>query len=347
MTTSRPTLTIAVPTYNRAAYLSLQLEQLGRERSGLEEPQQVELLVSDNCSPDETRSVVEAASSGGLQLRYLRNTANIGSDRNIAQCFNEARGRYVLIMGDDDLLVDGVLVQLIRLLQDTTPGVVLLRPFGYDQDFRAECPGSEGEWITYRDAGSFLLRAGAHITLISACVIRKELLEPLNATQFVGGNLVQVHLVLRAIMKSEVNVSFEGFAVACKRNNSGGYVFSQVFVQELSSILEQYRADGLTNDLIHRYESRLLTAFYPYYIWRQTRAPSSDLALSEEHFDSRFGGRWEYRLLIRPMFTLPRPMALIWGTAAMALGRILGGDLRRGMHLVRFRIKHRVRASLK
>jgi abequosyltransferase len=331
---SRPVLTISIPTYKRAPYLSILLAQLLKELDKLDRRDQVEVLVSDNCSPDDTGEVVQHMMGCGLPVRYILNSENIGSDHNIAQCFNEARGRYVLIMGDDDVLVDGMLAALVEQLGQSSPGVVLLRAYGYDADFRSESPGTEGSWVSYDSADDFLLRASAQISLISACVINKQLLEPLDANRFVGGNLVQVHLVLKALLQARTGMSYEGYAVACKRNNSGGYAFSQVFVLELGRILDLYQAEGLSLETIQRYESRLLRAFHPYYVWRQLRFAPGDLALSQQHFEARFGGRWEYEVLIRPIYCLPRPAAWLWGAIVAALGRASGGELRRGLHFL-------------
>ena len=52
-----PALTVAFPTYNRAALLDRQLGWLSRALAGHE--QECEILVSDNSSPDETPGVVE------------------------------------------------------------------------------------------------------------------------------------------------------------------------------------------------------------------------------------------------------------------------------------------------
>jgi abequosyltransferase len=327
--TVRPLLTIAIPTYRRSHYLDIQLRQLGSELT-LVPPGAVEVIVSDNCSDDATPQVVQAALARGMQLRSLRNATNIGSDRNTAQCFNEASGEYVIIMGDDDVLLDGVLAVLLEKLRARDAGVVLLRPFGYDRDFRAEAPSGTGYWQVYRDPADFLQRAGALITLISACVIHKAALEPLDATQFCGGHLVQVHLVLRALLQAPCSASYEAFAVACKRNNSGGYEFSQVFVHELGTILDSYIGAGLTNGAVRNLESRLLIGYYPYYVWRQLRFSPQQLNISRQHFERRFSGRWQYHLLVQPLYTLPRPLAWAWGAAATAVGRAASGDLRRG-----------------
>jgi glycosyltransferase involved in cell wall biosynthesis len=62
----------------------------------------VEVLVSDNASSDHTAEIVAEAVQRGMAIRYIRNAEDVGADANVAQCFNEAQGQYVMMMGDDD-----------------------------------------------------------------------------------------------------------------------------------------------------------------------------------------------------------------------------------------------------
>ena len=94
---AKPLLTIAIPTYNRARYLKELLTVLFDQ---LRDEPRVELIISNNATPDETPAVVNEFVKRGLQVRYLCNETNIGPDANFLQCFEQARGKYVWILGD-------------------------------------------------------------------------------------------------------------------------------------------------------------------------------------------------------------------------------------------------------
>ena len=313
------------------------LEQLSRELNHVDE-NSVEVLVSDNCSTDNTPHVVEAHTSPELPLRYVRNAENIGSDENTAQCFNLARGKYVLILGDDDLLFDGTLASLCSHLQANEYGVVCLRPYGYERDFRREHPGGRGKLREFTDAGDFLAAIGPYMTLISSCVINKDLLSNVDPREFCGGNLVQVQLVMQAALRSEKNLFVDDYQVACKRNNSGGYDFSRVFVEEFGRILDNGKSLGLSDSAISKIETRMLVGYYPTYLLRERRLRSGDLVATRARFDARFGRRWLYRLWLEPILALPRPLAIAWGMMATLFGRAVSGELRRGLAYARNRI---------
>lgn len=95
-------LTIAVPTYNRAALLDKQLAWLAGAIIGFEP--QCEIIISDNCSSDSTPQVIEKwrPQLEAAQLKITRHPENIGAVRNIAYLLNAAQGTHVWAISDDD-----------------------------------------------------------------------------------------------------------------------------------------------------------------------------------------------------------------------------------------------------
>jgi glycosyltransferase involved in cell wall biosynthesis len=322
-------LSIAIPTYNRATYLALTLDVLKKQLSDV--PQgSVEIVVSDNASTDHTQEVIQAAIAGGLPVRAVRNERNIGSDANIAQVFNLSAAPYVMILGDDDILVDGTLRFLVETARQGF-GVICLRPYGYNTDYRKEYPGDIGKDREFDDAGDFLAAIGAYMTLISACVVNKKLLGSVDARDYCGGNLVQVHLVVKAALIGERNLYRTRYAVACKRNNSGGYDFSRVFVQSLGAILDLYAEQGLHPRQTRRIENQLIIRFYPYYVFCQRLKKTGDVGEAYQRFVRRFSHHWLFWVILAPILKWPRLPALVWGGAMVLFGRSLTGDMQRGL----------------
>lgn len=328
-----PLLTIAIPTFTRANYLELNLRSLVAEARTLP-PGVLEVIVSDNHSTDSTPDVVANAIVQGLPIRYIRNKIDVGSDANIAQCFNEARGDYVQIMGDDDIYVAGTLSYLIDFLQKAEYGVVVLRPFGYEVDPIAEHPGGDARIDQYDQVGDFLAAIGPYITFISSCVINRRVQQEIDARQFCGSNLVQVHLVVNAALQVGRNAYLKRYILACKRANSGGYDFSEVFVERLGRILDSYRPAGLSEHAIQQFETRMLKSYHPFNLVRQRLARQGDLRETYRRFSARFGNRPLFRFWVAPIIRWPRPLALGWGMMATLVGRLANGDLRRGAHFL-------------
>ncbi|PWC55362.1 glycosyltransferase [Azospirillum sp. TSO22-1] len=107
----RPVLTIAITTYNRSVWLAASLRRvLERTRPYADA---VEVLVCDNASTDNTPSVV-ARFAGEPHLRTHRNPVNVGMLGNLGVTARLARGRFVWLLGDDDLLVDGTVEDVLE-----------------------------------------------------------------------------------------------------------------------------------------------------------------------------------------------------------------------------------------
>lgn len=107
-------LSVCVPTYNRASHLADCLEsvRIAREQAGAE----VQVCVSDNASTDRTATVVaEMARKMGIDHR--RNEANLGAARNFLKAVELARGEFVWLLGDDDLLRPDALSTVLGLLE--------------------------------------------------------------------------------------------------------------------------------------------------------------------------------------------------------------------------------------
>jgi glycosyltransferase involved in cell wall biosynthesis len=105
---TQPRLTIAIPTYNRAKQLDRQLNWAVNAIA--DRWDEIELLVSDNASPDETPQVCQKwqAQTNG-RMRIFRQSKNIGITRNCLFCIQEARGDFVWTVSDDDVVLEGTL----------------------------------------------------------------------------------------------------------------------------------------------------------------------------------------------------------------------------------------------
>jgi abequosyltransferase len=334
---TRPILTIAIPTFNRFAYLELCLQQFLPDAE-LFANGTVELLVSDNCSTDQTAEAVAGFADRGLNIRSIRNAQNIGSDANIAQCFNEASGRYVQILGDDDLYLPGKLKYTVGLLRENEYGVVCLKSYGYERDFNKERPTGENGTRSFTSVSDFIYEVGPLITFISACIINKDLQPEIDAQAFCGTNLVQVHLVILPLLRAGMNAYVLDYTLACKRANSGGYDFSEIFVERFFEILKSYEVAGLPTSAIDRLGGKMLISYFPFNLLRQRLANQGSPSATFRRFKTQFGNRWAFLLFCAPIITWPKPLAILWGWGAVLIGRMWNGELRRGWHFALHRL---------
>ncbi|MBR4625234.1 MAG: glycosyltransferase family 2 protein [Alphaproteobacteria bacterium] len=106
-----PLLSLCIPIYNRLPYLERQLKRMIEDKDLFKE--KIQLIISDNCSSDDLLSCCEKYKSQGLNLHYHRNETNIGPDGNFDWCFHNAGGKYVWLLGSDDIPEKGILSQIV------------------------------------------------------------------------------------------------------------------------------------------------------------------------------------------------------------------------------------------
>ena len=101
MGSDAPLVTIMIPTFGKAQYLSKAIESaLSQDYPRLE------VVVSDDASPDATASIA-ARYEGDSRFRYVRNPQNLGRVGDYRKTLaHRARGDFVLNLDGDDWLSD-------------------------------------------------------------------------------------------------------------------------------------------------------------------------------------------------------------------------------------------------
>jgi glycosyltransferase involved in cell wall biosynthesis len=118
MSIEAPTVTIGIPSYQCAAFIGEAIASvLAQDFTDLE------LLIVDDASTDGTVEVI--AGFDDPRIRVLHNETNIGPGRNWNRLLDEARGRYVKVMGCDDVLLPDSLGAQVAVLE-SDPDIVLV-----------------------------------------------------------------------------------------------------------------------------------------------------------------------------------------------------------------------------
>ncbi len=122
-------LTIAIPTHNRAAALAATLESVAAQR--LPTDVDAECLVIDNVSTDDTAAVVERiGTSAPIRMRRVLES-RLGSSCARNRAFNESRADFIFFIDDDAIAEPDWAAELLAALEsrnlDAACGMVLPR----------------------------------------------------------------------------------------------------------------------------------------------------------------------------------------------------------------------------
>ena len=102
-------LTIAIPTYNRAGKVERLLDELTRQIRQDNLQEEIEVLVSDNASTDNTEELTARYQGTDVVVGYIRQPTNLGFDGNLLSLYRRAKTRHIWWMGSDDFPVAGMM----------------------------------------------------------------------------------------------------------------------------------------------------------------------------------------------------------------------------------------------
>jgi glycosyltransferase involved in cell wall biosynthesis len=115
-----PLVSIGIPTYNRAMLLTRAIESALNQNY-----ENVEVIVSDNASSDDTESICRRYSENDSRLKYIRQSSNRGPAANFTEVLKSASGQYFMWLGDDDWIdLNYVSVCVRHMISNSTMALV-------------------------------------------------------------------------------------------------------------------------------------------------------------------------------------------------------------------------------
>ena len=118
-----PTISIGLPVYNGENTLSFVLDALLAQTF-----ENFEIIISDNCSTDNTENICTAYAYKDTRIRYIKQPVNLGMDGNFKFVLSEAVGRYFMWSAADDLRSTNFLEENFNFLENNKKFVASTSP---------------------------------------------------------------------------------------------------------------------------------------------------------------------------------------------------------------------------
>lgn len=115
-----PRVSVGIPTFNGEKKIIRALNSVFRQNYP-----DIEIVISDNCSRDNTGGVIREMLLQHPEIRYFRQTRNIGVVPNFDFTLSKATGRYFIWLADDDELEPGCLQKYVTFMEEN-PEYVLV-----------------------------------------------------------------------------------------------------------------------------------------------------------------------------------------------------------------------------
>ena len=197
-------LTIAIPSFNRAAKLDRQLAWLSRNLAELET--ECAVIISDNASTDDTPAVCakwrDEFAARGIDVLVHRNPANVGPLPNIGRCIELSTSRFTWVVGDDDEIPDDKLAWIVaRLSADPNLAAIVLNFNGVGKSEYPRCFTHEQDLLADGNVvmAECLKQAYFGLAFMTAQIYRTEFAQA----------------ALRAWPEGRSNYDFQVFLTAC------------------------------------------------------------------------------------------------------------------------------------
>jgi glycosyltransferase involved in cell wall biosynthesis len=239
-----PLISICTPTYNGKAYIVETIESVRRQTFT-----NWEMIICDDQSPDGTADEVQRhlEKIGDGRIRLMRSTQRVPMAENWNRSLGHARGAFIKLLPQDDILEPECLAIQERLLRENSEvGFVTSSKKVIDASGRVlftRKPLAEGEydWATL---GPRMLRAIVNIIGEPAAILfRKELLTSCGAYDPSLKYFIDVEILLRFLKVSKAYVWGAPLYRFRVHGTSVSSTSMQPALDEYGRVLDRYAAD--------------------------------------------------------------------------------------------------------
>ncbi len=198
---SPPLISVCIPAYNRSAVLPPLLDSILEQDF---DDYEIVICDDDSREREQIRDVVGRYSARTAGIHYYENSENLGFDGNLRELVSKATGKYVVFMGNDDLMCKGALRRIAAAVRAHPSVGVVLRSYSAF----AGLPDNIVRTARYFEGERFF-PAGVPtvVTFFRRCVVIPGVAIHRNAAQavatdrFDGTTLYQVYLVSMILLR--------------------------------------------------------------------------------------------------------------------------------------------------
>jgi len=248
-------LSICIPTYNRSSYLETTIRSIVNQKR-FQKTEDVEIVICDNCSNDETRKIVLSfVNTYGSKVRYYKNDINI-MDLNFERALSHGKGLYLKLNNDTLNHHEGSLDKILQTIAENKQERNILffsnKVLGIKQNFLCE------------NLNSFVDNVSYWSSWIACFGIWKEDFISFNDFSRCSHlQLTQIDVLFRLInSQRSVYVNNEDLFISLTPSKKGGYDLLTVFLDNYIFLLtEQLINNKLTEKIFISEKKKLLLQF--------------------------------------------------------------------------------------
>jgi abequosyltransferase len=174
---------------------------------------EVEIIVLDGGSTDNTREVVSGYQQRFPRLRYVQQPTKMGVDQDFARAVELAEGTYCWLFSDDDVLKPGAIQVVLRA---TEGGYSLIIPNAEVRDADLsrlleprKLPFVANKIYKPADADDLLAACGRYMSFIGCVVIRNKVWRSREKESYFGSYFIHVGVIFQSELPDDTLVIAE------------------------------------------------------------------------------------------------------------------------------------------
>ena len=187
-------LSVCIATMNRGSLIGATLESIICQATD-----EVEIVILDGASTDNTEDVVRQYQEHFSGLRYFRQNANMGVDHDYAEAVRLALGEYCWLFSDDDLLKPGAIKAVLEAIKGQY-SLVIANAEVRNADLSTvlqhrRLPMKEDRIYDSGESNRFLAEVKDYISFIGCVIIKRELWNLRDKEKYFGSFFIHVGVI--------------------------------------------------------------------------------------------------------------------------------------------------------
>ena len=121
-----PLVSIVMPVFNGERFLREALDSLLAQSFS-----DFELRIADNASTDATAAICLNYTAKDSRIIYHRHAENLGAFRNAEWLYHQAKGEFLMLVGDDDVYEPDCLARYVERIRDRNEVILVYSDYGW------------------------------------------------------------------------------------------------------------------------------------------------------------------------------------------------------------------------
>jgi glycosyltransferase involved in cell wall biosynthesis len=191
-----PSLSIVIPSYNRADFLDQSLSvhvPLARSHN-------IQIFISDNASTDNTQDVIAKWQKQYSHIHCVKNETTVGPEANFEKALKSADTQYVWLLGDTSKIPENGIASILKLIEGSESYSAIVVNL-----IKKNTTASK----TYSCPDALLTELAGIMSCMSCLIFNEELIANADFSRYIGSYFMQTGVILEHAARDNALIRWE------------------------------------------------------------------------------------------------------------------------------------------